>query len=211
MSTSTNTAGPTAQGVMFHGRAPGDRGDGAEVMRTWRSVSLAAAGMRPRLPPVEYAVLLAVQALTASWTRLWDEVYVADVAIVAGMVTATGAGDAKECGRRLRSLAARGLISYEPSQVKGRPSRIGLATNPPAVPSAGTVGGGSHGPPETGRERGFGGQRSGGSGGPPETGKWGGVRQPPLYGRGSGRKTTTAGRRRAGHADRDVGRRPWWW
>lgn len=133
------------QAVMFHGRVPEDRDPGAEVMRTWRAVSLAVAGMRPRLPPVEYAVLLAVHGLVVSWTRLWDEVYVADVAIVAGVTTGDGQPDAKECGRRLRSLAQRGLIVYQPSKVKGRPSRVGM----PAVTAAGTlVGGGQVTPPK---------------------------------------------------------------
>ncbi|MCK9895235.1 hypothetical protein [Frankia sp. AgB32] len=182
MSTSTNTVDPTAQGLMFHGRAPGDRDDGAEVMRTWRAVSLAAAGARPRLPPVEYAVLLAVQALTASWTRLWDEVYVADVAIVAGLMAADGTGDAKECGRRLRSLAGRGLVSYQPSRIKGRPSRIGLGTGLPPTAVGATVRGGHTAPPKPNPDPDPAGNVRGGHLTPPNPGNRGGQVTPPLPG-----------------------------
>lgn len=111
--------------------------DAMAVMAALRATMAAAAATRPRIPSVEHAVLAAVVARVTAAMRLWDDVYVRDIALAAGVVDAAGEPDAKETSRRLRALRDRGLVVYEPSSVRGRPSRIGL----PAVTGVVTSGG----------------------------------------------------------------------
>ncbi|WP_018504883.1 HNH endonuclease [Parafrankia discariae] len=113
--------------------------DSVAVMAALRVTMAAAAAVRPRIPSVEHAVLAAVVARVTAAMRLWDDVYVADIAVAAGVVDAAGEPDTKETGRRLRALRDRGLVVYEPSSIRGRPSRLGLHTAGTAMSGGGDL------------------------------------------------------------------------
>lgn len=81
----------------------------------------AAAGLRS----VELRVFGAVVSLTVMWTKLVDEVYIVQVAELAG-IGGSEKNMRREAGRALGRLAELGIITYAPAAGRGQRSRIGL-------------------------------------------------------------------------------------
>jgi hypothetical protein len=84
-----------------------------------------------------WRVLAAVIELTVTWSKLEDEVYLAQIARIAGMHDGEGnarPGDVKRVAHSLKQLRDAGIITYVPSRRHGQKSRIGL------VPADGSVG-----------------------------------------------------------------------
>lgn len=94
-------------------------GDGfveaAEAMRN----AIDTALDDPDLTISEARVLLALVRDVGSWSRLWDHRTRRDIAALAGVSERSGT-------RALSRLAHLGVVLWEPSDVRGRPSKVGF-------------------------------------------------------------------------------------
>jgi hypothetical protein len=85
-----------------------------------RATIRAAAHASPPLSHNEWRCLNAVLAKTASYSKLWEHIYVRDLCHYSGM------GDAKRIAAKLRQLANRGLIVYRPGRGRHNYSLVRL-------------------------------------------------------------------------------------
>jgi hypothetical protein len=85
-----------------------------------RATIRAAAHANPPLSQNEWRCLNAVLAKTASYSKLWEHIYVRDLCHYSGM------GDAKRIAAKLRQLANRGLIVYRPGRGRHNYSLVRL-------------------------------------------------------------------------------------
>lgn len=114
-------------------RSTGSRRDPYKAVgAAMRAAMDAACHAEPPLRPREWRVLAAVVSITASWSRLEDEVSHGQLQVL------TGIAERRTLARELRSLAQRGIVMYEPGDSTpggGRTlSRVGLAPGRPIPP-----------------------------------------------------------------------------
>ncbi len=104
------------------------------------------AALAGNLSPTDLRVLVAVHALTVSWSRLADRVSLGQLVKAAGVPTGKSDRDAeKRVARSLSHLAVLGAVYYRPGGGRGRAGTVGVPipkggqTDPPLGDKRGSV------------------------------------------------------------------------
>lgn len=118
-----------------------DRDPYKSVGAAYRQLIDRKYAAEPPLRPMEGRVLDGILYFTLSYSKLWDDVSHEQLARVIGLDIAKKSlrDNLRET---LKQLQGRGLITYEPSSTRGKPSRIGIPpaeVEPPAAGGANAI------------------------------------------------------------------------